>query len=53
MVVIAHRLSTIANSDQILVLKEGKIIESGTHNELLKRESLYKEMWQKQSLNLN
>ncbi len=53
MVVIAHRLSTIANSDQILVLKEGKIIESGTHKELLNKESSYKDMWQKQSLNLN
>lgn len=53
MVVIAHRLSTIANSDQILVLKNGSIMESGTHKELLNGETLYKSMWEKQSLSLD
>jgi ABC-type multidrug transport system fused ATPase/permease subunit len=39
--VIAHRLSTIRNADQILVLRDGEIIERGTHDELLAREGLY------------
>ena len=39
--VIAHRLSTIRNADQILVLKQGEIIERGTHQELLEIEGLY------------
>ena len=44
MIVIAHRLSTIANSDKILVMKEGKIIEEGTHRDLLSTDSVYKSM---------
>jgi len=39
--VIAHRLSTIRDADQILVLKNGSIIERGTHDELLEQEGLY------------
>ena len=53
MIVIAHRLSTIANSDKILVMKEGKIIEEGTHRDLLSTDTSYKSMWEKQSINLN
>lgn len=53
MIVIAHRLSTIANSDEILVMKEGVIIEQGVHEELLSRDSFYKQMWEKQSISLN
>ena len=44
---IAHRLSTIAHSDTILVLKNGQLIEQGTHQELLARETTYKAMWEK------
>lgn len=46
LIVIAHRLSTIADSDQIIVMKDGRINSIGTHEELLKESSLYKEMWQ-------
>ncbi|WP_337972038.1 ABC transporter ATP-binding protein [Methanobacterium petrolearium] len=44
--IIAHRLSTITDSDQIMVLDEGKIVEMGTHNKLLKNMQLYSEMWE-------
>lgn len=53
MIVIAHRLSTIANADNIMVIKDGQIIELGTHKDLLSTESIYKEMWNKQSIILN
>ena len=53
MIVIAHRLSTIANSDKILVMKEGKIIEEGTHRDLLSTDTSYKSMWEKQIISLN
>ncbi|KAI8137554.1 hypothetical protein BJV82DRAFT_634815 [Fennellomyces sp. T-0311] len=48
--VIAHRLSTIVNADLILVIKDGRVAESGSHEELIKRGSdgIYYEMWQKQ-----
>jgi ATP-binding cassette subfamily B protein len=46
--VIAHRLSTIRNADMILVLKDGDIIESGTHDELLKRNGFYAELYNSQ-----
>ena len=42
---IAHRLSTIQDADQILVFKDGKIIERGTHNELLEKKGIYASMW--------
>ena len=46
---IAHRLSTIADADCILVLNEGRLAEQGTHGELLRRDSLYAEMWNRQA----
>jgi ABC-type transport system involved in Fe-S cluster assembly fused permease/ATPase subunit len=42
---IAHRLSTIMDADQILVLDRGRIIERGTHGELLARGGAYAQMW--------
>ena len=46
--VIAHRLSTIRNADKILVLKDGEIIEEGTHDELLLKEGFYHTLYQSQ-----
>jgi ATP-binding cassette subfamily B protein len=43
--VIAHRLSTVVDADQILVMDKGKIIERGTHRELLGQNRLYAQMW--------
>lgn len=44
-IIIAHRLYTITDVDQILVVDQGRIAESGTHNELLKKKGLYERMW--------
>ena len=46
--VIAHRLSTIKNADLILVLKDGDVIESGTHQELLDRNGFYAGLYNSQ-----
>lgn len=46
--VIAHRLSTIKNADLILVLKDGDIIESGTHKQLLAKNGFYAELYNSQ-----
>jgi len=49
-IVIAHRLSTIREMDRIIVLEKGKIIEDGTHEELIKKEGgLYKKLWDLQA----
>ena len=47
--VIAHRLSTIKKADLIVVVKQGRIIETGTHKELLKKDSAYKKLVQLQT----
>ncbi|PWS27802.1 peptidase C39 [Pedobacter yonginense] len=47
-ILIAHRLSTVVSADKIVVLKEGKLIEEGTHAELVKLDGMYTTMWHKQ-----
>ncbi|KAG7039436.1 ABC transporter [Colletotrichum scovillei] len=46
--VIAHRLSTVVNSDKIVVIHEGRVVESGTHEELLAQGKRYKDLWTRQ-----
>jgi len=48
-IVIAHRLSTIRDADEIVVLARGRIVERGTHQELLRRSGLYARLWKIQS----
>ncbi len=47
-IMIAHRLSTIVNSDKILVLNQGRVVEQGRHHELLQHKGLYAALWYKQ-----
>ena len=47
-IVIAHRLSTILKADSILVVKDGVIAEQGTHDELLARGGVYRELYETQ-----
>jgi ATP-binding cassette subfamily B protein len=49
-IVIAHRLSTVVHADQILVLENGRIVESGKHDELVAKGGLYLDLYQRQSL---
>ena len=46
--IIAHRLSTIKNADLILVVKDGNIVEQGTHDDLLKQSGFYSELYYSQ-----
>jgi ATP-binding cassette subfamily B protein len=47
-IVIAHRLSTVKNADTIVVLEEGKVAESGSHQELIQKEGVYRKLWNEQ-----
>ncbi|WP_024771035.1 MULTISPECIES: ABC transporter ATP-binding protein [Aquimarina] len=49
-IVIAHRLSTIQNSDLIVVMQKGKIVEQGTHDELISKDGIYQKLVNMQSL---
>lgn len=44
-IMIAHRLRTVVDADQILVLENGKLVESGTHNELMAKKGLYQKLY--------
>jgi ATP-binding cassette subfamily B protein/subfamily B ATP-binding cassette protein MsbA len=49
-IAIAHRLSTIRNADEIIVMKEGRIVERGTHDELISKEGYYKKLGEMQKI---
>ena len=45
-IIISHRVSTLADADQIFVLEEGKLVQSGNHKSLIEQEGLYKRIWE-------
>ncbi|SCG83096.1 ABC transporter related [Proteiniborus sp. DW1] len=49
-IIISHRISTIKNADEIIVLDDGKIVQRGTHDELVKNAGIYKDIYEKQLL---
>jgi ATP-binding cassette subfamily B protein len=51
--VIAHRLSTVMNADQILVMDAGRVVERGSHSELLAMNGIYAQMWTLQQRDTN
>lgn len=48
-ITVTHRLATIANADQIYVFDRGRVVEHGEHQQLLEREGIYHQLWEKQS----
>jgi ATP-binding cassette subfamily B protein len=48
-IVVAHRLSTVAGMDRLVVLDRGRVVEQGSHVELLARGGGYAQLWQRQS----
>ena len=52
MIIIAHWLSTVENADMIVVFDEGKIVEKGSHSELLAKDGVYSKLYNSQFLNI-
>ena len=51
MILVAHRLSTVKQADRIYVMEGGRIVEEGTHQELIKQGKRYRKLWQAQTDN--
>ena len=49
-IIIAHRLSTVVNADKLVVLGDGRVLEEGTHQELMERKGTYWELYRSQSM---
>ena len=49
-IIVSHRISTVRNADQIVVLDQGRIVDRGTHEQLVERGGLYAELHKKQLL---
>jgi subfamily B ATP-binding cassette protein MsbA len=49
-IIVAHRLSTIINADLIVVLEKGRIVQQGTHNDLIQQNGTYKQLIQMQQI---
>ena len=50
-IIIAHRLSTIKNCDKIIIIDKGKIVGEGSHNDLIKKNNMYKKLIEMQNIN--
>ena len=48
-IIIAHRLSTVVDADKIILIEDGKIVEAGSHEELMSQDSFYKVMFDTQA----